>query len=151
MGLRQEIASTHLSKLTVAYRPPQLYLLAGSPYTIFTIAGGPVWILALFAHTIEAVPAGTRFTITVNGVPVDVGATVITSLINRLIICPLDDTAALAIVPNVAASNVAASDFMLLAATGNINLAVTVANTNGLMDWYCAYYRMNPSASIIAP
>jgi len=149
-GLKQTVNGIALQKLEVAYRPPQLYLTAGSPYTLFTITGGPVWIKALFAHTIQAVTAVTTFAITINGVAVDSGAVVITSAINTLIVSPLDETVPTPIVPNVAVSSLAAGGFMLLAVPGDISLAVAAADTDGTMAWYCAYYRMNP-ASMIAP
>lgn len=147
-GLKQTVDSIWLGKLEVAYRPPQRYLIAGSPYTIFTISGGPVLIKALFAHTIEAMAAATTFAITVSGVAVDSGPVVVTSLINRLIVSPLDETILSPIVPNVAVSSIAAGGFMLMAVPGNISLAVAAANTSGDMTWYCAYYRMSPAAMI---
>lgn len=149
-GLKQTVDGLSLQKLEVAYRPPQLYLVAGSPYTIFIISGGPVWIKALFAHTIEAVAAATTFAITISGTAVDSGAIAIASAINRLIVSPLDETIARPIVRNVAVSSAVAGGFMLMAVPGNISLAVAVADTDGTMAWYCAYYRMNPAA-LVAP
>lgn len=146
MGLKGRLDEVWQQRLEVAYRPPALYNAGAN--TIFIIAGGPVVICALFAHTIQAMAAASTFTITVAGAATDNGAAVVTSAINTLIVSPLDTTAVQAIVPNIAISGALAGGMMLLAVPGNIVLTVAIANTTGTMAWYCAYYRMNSASSI---
>ncbi len=146
MGLKNDVSGIGLQKLEVAYRPPALYNAGAN--IIFVIRGGPVLIMALFAHTIQAMGAGSTFTMTVSGAPVDSGAIVVTSAINTLIVSPLDPTLLWPIVPNVAVNAGMAGGFMLLAVPGNIVLNVAIANTTGTMAWYCAYYRMNPVSDV---
>ncbi len=102
MGLKNDVSGIGLQKLEVAYSPPALYNAGAN--IIFVIRGGPVLIMALFAHTIQAMGAGSTFTMTVSGAPVDSGAIVVTSAINTLIVSPLDPTLLWPIVPNVAVS-----------------------------------------------
>ncbi len=135
-----------LQGLEVAYRPAALYNVGAN--TIFTIAGGPVVICALFAHTIQAMAAASTFTLTVSGAAIDNGAALVTSLINTLIVSPLDNTGVQPIVPNIAVSSTMAGGFQLLAVPGNIVLTVGAANTTGTMVWYCAYFRMNMASSV---
>ena len=146
MGLKNELDQVWAQRLEVVFRPPALYNIGAT--TLFTIAGGPVIICALFAHTIAAVTVASTFTIAVAGTTVDSGAALVTSAINTLIVSPLDDLAIQPIVPNVAVSGAMAGGFMLLSVTGNIVLTVAGANTDGIMAWYCAYYRMSQAGSI---
>lgn len=148
MGLKNALDQVWQQRLEVAYRPPALYNV-GAP-VLFTIAGGPVVICGLFAHTIQAMAAGSTFTITVDGAATDNGPAVVTSAINTLIVSPLDTTAVQPIVPNIAISGALAGGMMLLAVPGNIVLTVAIANTTGTMAWYCAYYRMHSASSIQA-
>lgn len=150
MGQRNEVEETFNQRWSVAYRPPQLYLTTGSPYTLFTINVGPVKLIHLFARAVSGAPAaGTTFDVTVCGVAADAGAVNVNGAVNTLMMVPLNVASALT--PNALAMPVlvtaVASDGML-ASVGNIQLVVAAASTIVTIEWFCCYYRVHPQASV---
>jgi hypothetical protein len=153
MSLKALVGGAWLAKQEVAIIPPATYLVAGSPYTIFTITGGPVLVDGIFG--VVGNGAGltlANFRVAVGGVNV-CAATVCLAGVGTLLTVPLDDTGVLPIIPGIAAGTYPdpaaflAGDTKVLAAPGIITLVVAV-NAEDTVQWYCAYHRMSPAALI---
>jgi uncharacterized membrane protein len=149
---KSEITGIWLDKQEVAIRP-QAAEPAGVN-TIFTITGGPVWIQSLFGWTPTGIAGAVTATFTINGIPVDVGATLITSVANDLVLCPLDDSATNAITVAAAGNQPTLADVLLgavkfISPPGLIVCTIAVGTGVGeTIGWYCVYYRMSPNSLI---
>ena len=141
----------YLNQDNTVFRVAQNYTVLGSPYNLFTISGGAVWIKLLAARITANAAGGTTFDVTVNGVAVDSGPVVVGGAVGSIIIIPLDSTATATIVNADATSQIvwATSDNTMIAGTSGgavIQLAVAVATIT--VEWTCIYRRLSPSALI---
>lgn len=146
-----------LDRVRVAFRPSQTYPLAGSPSTIFTITGGPVWIKGLFCRSMDTIASvGTLAVANIaSGLTVQMqnAALAITGAINRISMWPLSAVALHVIIPNV---GVTPMPTLVAAVAGNIGvvsttgiLQLTVSANVEALEWYCVYQSMHPAAQIV--
>lgn len=149
-----------ISRQRVTQKGPTAWLQAGSPHTLFTIVGGPVWIKGLIAYANVATGAASTFAITCCGVAMQNAAVVCNLLIGEMAIWPLQTGAGFIIIPNVAASAMptiaagVAGNTGVVASPGaaggsTIGLTVGAADMVGAATWYVIYYAIDPAAAII--
>lgn len=152
MSLESEVAQLWLAKQEVAIRPQAAEGIGVN--TIFTITGGPVWIHSLFGWTPTGIVGAVTATFTINGIPVDSGAALITSVANDLVLCPLDDSATDAITVAAGGNQPTLADVLLgaikfMSPPGLIVCTIAVGTGVGeTIAWYCVYSRMSSNSLI---
>jgi hypothetical protein len=158
-GLKSLVNQVWQSRLSVAVRPAETYLVAVN--TLFNIVGGSVWIHGLFAALLDDLDAGGSGALgafQVNGVPVDDAAPTALAggALGDLLVCPLDDTGAVPIVlnaaamgfPNPASVLVGSGKVLGTNVPGTIDFIVTVGPCDGACIFYCVYQAIDPAAVV---
>jgi hypothetical protein len=150
MALSKVIKQTSLDNFNVAYRGPQTYLVATGAYTIFTIVGGPVMIVALGGNETTAATGATTIRYTVCGVNVDAGAIAINGAVGWPNVSCLNVAGTL-----VNAAGIPLTDALLhskgfIASTNTGAIIATFAvGTDWIGEFFCVYRKLSPNSRII--
>ena len=156
MSLASKLKNTQRNAMQVIARPGEIYLAAGSPVTLFTITGGPLWVIGLFAHvTVLGETSGFTGAIAISGVQAQNAAVVLNSTLNDIIMWPLEATAGSVIIPNFAATpmptiGAGTNAFAAgqIAQAGNIVLTHNGTLTSTLV-FYVVFKRLHPDSDIV--
>ena len=158
MGLKATLDTLVNHGLFVAYRPPEVYLLANSPEDLFQIVGGPVWIKGLFQHCITAQTNASTCGMAVNGINMQNAVLNINTVIGGIIIYPLNAAAGSIIIPNVLVNPLPTLAGFLIGSEGQVagpggaieEIVQTIsANLDGSIATYVLYYKMAPESLIV--
>lgn len=153
-ALSKTIESLRLTSLDVAYTAPQIWAV-GTP-TVFTIAGGPVWIKALFARCVQINTIAATFAVTICGIAMQNAAVAINGAANSLIVWPLGAAVTQVIIPALLAQPVPTLATEIIGQTGQmasvgavvLTVAGGVGNPDGTIEFYLVYQRMHPNSNV---
>lgn len=157
MSLVTKLRNTQRNAVQVISRPGEIYLVADyAPGNLFTITGGPIWIIGLFAHvTVLAENSGFTGAITISGVNAQNAAVVLDSTLNDIIMWPIEATGGSVIIPNVAANpmptlGAGGNNFTAgqIAQAGNIALTINGDLVSTLV-FYVVFKRLSPDSDIV--
>lgn len=148
MGLKSEVDQVWQDRDGVAYRPSQTYDLAGSPYVLFNITGGPVWLKLMIGSVTGATVAATTLDVDVSAIGAQAAGPILgATVLNGIIWVPLNvagtSLGALALPATVATLT------YMLAGIGTINVAVGGAAGSMVMDWTVVYKKLSPASAVI--
>jgi hypothetical protein len=120
---------------------------------IFTIAGGPVWILGFFMYTVLIQNTAATITVTCSGYTLDAGAFNFNCAAGQIRVWRLQAAATVvaAMTPMPATADLAVAHGILAApaaADNTIAMVVAGAPVNPV-SFHCIYYAMTPAAQLI--
>jgi len=156
MGLAQFIKSLYLSSPGSSGQRRMVaaaaYDVAGSPHTLFTIAGGNILITLLYAETTTLEAAASAGQVSFD--PVGVGATInwddgaclYAAQVGEITLIPMD--VAFPAIQGVAIP-CPAWPYNYICPPGIITLTVTAANMTGAIEWYLYYIPLDPEVTVV--
>ena len=149
MALSKVIKQTSLDNFPVAYRGPQLYAFATGAYTLFTIVGGPVMIVALGGNQTAAAGGATTIRYTVSGVNVDAGAIAINGGIGWPHASCLNVAGTLVNAAGIPLTDVLLHSKGFIASTNTGAIIGTFAVADWTGEFFCVYRKLSPNSRII--
>ena len=147
MSLKSEVDQIWADRDYVTYRPSGTYTAAGSPYVLFNITGGPVWLKLMIGSRTGAAVAATTLGVTVSAIGADAGGAILgATVLNGVIWIPLN-VGGTALGAIALPATVATLTYML-AGIGTIDVAVGGAAGSIVMDWTVVYKKLSPLSTI---
>lgn len=147
MSLPQSIKKILNGNDQVLVRPSQVYGIATT--TIFTIAGGAIWLKLMGAFVTAAAGGATTLTQTANGIATDNGAAAVVGGIGTVILSPLNGGSALlpaAAVPRVVGATTGGS-FIVGTSAGGLITAV-VAGATLTCEFFIVFQKLSPGVRV---
>jgi len=159
MSLVDEARALDFTRQYVAYRPPQTFAVANSPFNLFTIVGGPCLVHGIFCYCpTAAMAAASTFALVVCGAIIDGGAANSNTAVGGTFMYRLDVAGggAVAAVSNPMPTllGAAAGAYGALVCPGGANgdnfvLAVAANNVVANVSWYVVFRKLNIWSDII--
>jgi hypothetical protein len=151
MPLGRTVKKISLDNTNVAYRPPQDYLVATATYTIFTIADGPVMILALGCRETTAAVGATTLRLTVSGVNVDAAAVAVNGGLGWVGVSTLNVAGTFVNAAGVPLTDALLNSKGFIAGTGTgLIIATFGIGTDWIGEFFCVYRKLSPLSRIYA-
>jgi hypothetical protein len=153
MGLKSDVNQLWLSRENVAWRPSQVYLSATGVYTLFSVAGGAIFIMALGGRTTAAPVGAVTVRVTANTINLDVGAVDIgtAGVVGGIFLssCNVAGTGLSTVGSPVTIATGSGGFLMGTQVAGPGLVACTfAAGTSLTMEWFMVYRKMSPNVTV---
>jgi len=153
MGIKSYLEAVWLTKRQKTWRAPALYLVAGTPFNLFTIAGGPVKIHALTAYLEGAITTAVTWHFLLGVTLLDAALFAAIGAAGTIVAVPLANVALIAPAvaapsPSVLASAAEVRSILAAPAVITLNLA-GAANIDGLTSFCIEWERLSPESSVV--
>lgn len=127
------------------------YAIAGSPHTLFTIAGGNILITALYAEVVDPIATASTGQVAIDptagaAINMDDGTFLYTLVAGQIVLLPMDVA-----FPAAAALAIAAPawPYNYIAPPGTITFSVAGANIVGTLEWTLFYIPLDPATTVV--
>ena len=153
MGIKSYLEAVWLTKRQKTWRAPALYLVAGTPFNLFTIAGGPVKIHALTAFLEAAITTAVTWHFLLGATLLDAALFAAIGNADETVNVPLANVALIAPAqgpPSPPLLATAAEVYGILAAPAVITLNLGgAADIDGLTSFCIEWERLSPASSVV--